>query len=265
MGRPVPGSKGARIDRKSLCVRRGMAGSTTKGILWGDSHATHFGPEIDFLASEANASIILTQPCPAIFDGARVNRLIPEDPTYNAKCGTQRSEVLRTLRENTDINLVILASAWAYLPATTYRNDPSIRNDVELFEQALDDTVSKIASAGRRVIIIGMVPEWPKSMVLCELASAPLLRRPCAPVSLSHAQALTFLRPTNAAILRSAHRHPNTIAIMPDLALCGSGSCLNKLNSELIYMDAGHIRLNLEEGTKRRLSKLLGLDLIFSR
>jgi hypothetical protein len=239
----------------------------TKGVLWGDSHSTHMAPMIESLAKDENASILLYQPCPAIFDGVHVSRYLPEEPTYRSKCAAQRSEMLLALRENEDIDLVILASAWSYFPSALYSDDPSKRDGtlgLKLLERGLDEIVTQMAHPGRRVAIIGTVPQWPASPVPCELARAPLLRRPCTPAVLPRAEAMAFQQATDEAIARVADRHPNTIAVLPGIPLCESGVCLSKLNGEILYSDAGHIRLNLQEETKRQLSKLIGLGRIFA-
>lgn len=46
---------------------------------------------------------------------------------------------------------------------------------------------------------------------------------------------------------------------------CKEGKCITFINSELIYRDENHIRLNLSSGTVDELTKLSGIDGYFSR
>jgi hypothetical protein len=45
--------------------------------------------------------------------------------------------------------------------------------------------------------------------------------------------------------------------------MCESGSCLLKLNDDILYIEGGHIRRNLSEDTRRILGGIIGLQQSF--
>lgn len=129
-----------------------------KGVLWGDSHASHFAPLLEPFARDAKASILLYDTCPAIVDGVRFSENYPNlPPTYSSACGDYRRAMLRTLDEHPEITLVILASSWVYLPGLLYRSDLKAgehKSGIELFENALEATIADIQRPGRRIVLI---------------------------------------------------------------------------------------------------------------
>jgi hypothetical protein len=238
-----------------------------KGVLWGDSHASHFAPLLEPFARDAKASILLYDTCPAIVDGVRFSENYPNlPPTYSSACGDYRRAMLRTLDEHPEITLVILASSWVYLPGLLYRSDLKAgehKSGIELFENALEATIADIQRPGRRIVLIGSVPQWGSNPVTCELSSAPVVRAPCTPPTLSREASDNTQQPTQRVLARVAARHPDTIAILPANPMCESGSCLLKLNGDILYIEGGHIRRNLSEDTRRILGGIIGLQQSF--
>jgi peptidoglycan/LPS O-acetylase OafA/YrhL len=237
-----------------------------KGVLWGDSHAGHFAPVIEPFARDADASFLLYETCPAFIDGVTVSRYLPGDPEYSEKCGASRTTVLRMLDEHPDVTLVVLAASWAYRPPELFSADPPQRSPeigIKLFEEGLERTILRINAPGRRIVLVGSIPQWSDSPVPCELARAPLWRAPCAPPTLTRQASLDFQGPTYAVFKALEARNPNVTAVLPSETMCDGDRCGSHLNGELLYKDGSHLRRNLSEQTLRQLGRKIGLNRMF--
>ena len=98
--------------------------SGQKAFLWGDSHADHIAPLLEPVAQRNGASVLLHRQCPAIIDDVDIKYYRPELPSYSRDCGESRARAIAFLQGHPEIDLVILAASWGYLPALLYGNDP---------------------------------------------------------------------------------------------------------------------------------------------
>ena len=142
-------------------------------LLWGDSHASAIMPGI------ANAARLTDKVgvfaghvgCPPLLGVERVDLASDHD------CADFNQQVFDELQARTDASLVILMARW-YLTAEGYRAEnergvstllswadkpnaghQSPERNFGIFRQAIADTVAAIRATGRRVIIVGGVPE----------------------------------------------------------------------------------------------------------
>ena len=145
----------------------GAAGSEPSFMLWGDSHARSLASSVEVSASRNDvAGVVATHSaCPALENMIRPGR--PECHDFNVA-------VLDYLSQRPGIETVILAGRWVFsLEGSRYKDeegDPSElidrsisgsdeRSRRELFEAGLLGTISTLQGMGKRVVVVGPVPE----------------------------------------------------------------------------------------------------------
>lgn len=236
-----------------------------KGVLWGDSHAMVFAPLMEKASKDNNVAMLLSQQCPPVVDGTIV-RMRYDGPQFRMDdCAKDRSDMIEALKVNPDINIVVIAASWAIMANVLY-SDISKDSGPRLIEAALDRIVDEITLPNRQIVLVTAVPNWGgRDPLPCELAKSGLLRRPCSPSQLVITkEAFEKQRDTVAVLDRVTARHPNTRVIHAGDNMCRSDECITRLNGEGLYRDGSHIRRNLADETKQQLSKIIGLDQIFS-
>jgi peptidoglycan/LPS O-acetylase OafA/YrhL len=234
----------------------------TKAILWGDSHAEHLAPLIEKSALDAGASVALYRSCPAILDGL-VKTFRPDLPGYNEACGSAREAAIATLAAHPEINLVILSASWQILSETIYvKSTAEMKQEIgaSVVGQALQHTIEAIARAGRRIVVVSVIPGAVGDPVPCAVASM-LLRRDCP----AHSNTLSVVQ--NAAVNGPIDRQISSLSgaeiVIPSRHMCTKDYCLMELDGEFLHRDASHIRRNLSQRTRDDLAKLIGLSQIF--
>lgn len=140
-------------------------------LLWGDSHAFASMPGVDAALRAAGLSGIFAgrNGCPPLLGVTRADGGRPGD------CAAFAAAVMTWLQGRTDMKLVILSARWALAaegwrvpgeaggpailarPEGPYPRDPS--GNAALFREGLAATVAALRATGRRVIILGGVPE----------------------------------------------------------------------------------------------------------
>jgi peptidoglycan/LPS O-acetylase OafA/YrhL len=236
-------------------------------LLWGDSHAQHLMPLLDVAGREANVAIAVADRCPAIIHRGGVQRYWSFDPpVYNDMCSIHRDAVAGFLRNSSDIQLVILASAWSLLPEEIYDTDPddrSVEGGVRLLRAGLDGVLVDIAASGRSTVVFADVPFVPlKDPAACGFG---LPRRGCAG-DLGHRVRQYFdasQMPTHDVLRKAAAAQANVILYAPEDYLCDPQRCRLEVRGEFLYQDATHFRRNMTETVRHDLAGLMQLrDLV---
>jgi peptidoglycan/LPS O-acetylase OafA/YrhL len=237
-------------------------GAKHRAILWGDSNAEHLAAMMDVEASRANVSVLINRPCPAILN-EDLNYDWPDvGPTYNVDCARSRRALLDFIRRDNSIETVILASSWQSFLSLLKPADvtkPSSSDD--LMRAATIATLQELEDMGKRVIVIKTIPQWSFDPLPCSIKTS-LLRKRCAVYNpaLTRDGVRSSLKRSNEVFLRVAPLFPGVRFIDPVDGLCGTGTCITRINDEFIYYDAGHFRRNLNRTTVTDLAKLIGLD-----
>jgi hypothetical protein len=233
-----------------------------RGILIGDSHAEHLSPILDIAARQAGIALI--RPfwiCMPLIGTTSVKRYDPKLPRYNRTCSNLYKPILSYVRGNDDIQIVVVAAAWAYYKL--YRDGParqtSGKRSLKLTELGIDELGKQVGLGhNRKMIVIADVAGRMNIDLSC-LNHGRLPLRPQCPSEM-------FLTPNNAKTRRvqqsfnsmirelPAH-HPNIIDVIPQDAQCDEKGCRTMVNGEFIYRDAGHLRMNLLPATLAKLSR----------
>lgn len=237
--------------------------ATARALLWGDSHAGHMAPLIEAATQANTTSFLLYTDCPASF-GGHVFRVWPEVPRYVESCKRQRENGIKLLRDDSTIDLVILAASWAPLPKRASQDGyfGSDLSGLDLIESGIRDLIAQTSRPGRRFIIVGSVPQIGHDVVPCALTDMlGLLRRPCESGTTNPTleSIKVHTAETDDMILRIAHDLPDVTALIPTDRMCASARCNLYLDNEFLYRDASHIRRNLKLKTRKDLADVMGL------
>jgi peptidoglycan/LPS O-acetylase OafA/YrhL len=253
---------------RSYCVFGARwAEARSKAILWGDSHAEQWAPIIQPVAERAGLAVLLYRECSAIIEAGVINVTFPNVPTYTRDCTESRKVAIGALRSSRDISLVILASAWSTLAPMLYKSDPAMRSPSRgllLLEQGLNDLIDQLHAEGRRIVLIGDLPQWSGDPIPCALSKySTVLMRPCHQLERSlYAHFEKRIQPLHNALHTIAGNHQEVSTILPGDTMCRHDGCLTTLGNQFLYRDGGHIRRNLSVSTRKAFAEMLGMDRI---
>lgn len=234
-----------------------------RGVIWGDSHAEHMAPLVEAAIEGKSVAVLLYPYCPAILDG-HIRRDIGENPDYNSTCADRRTNVVRWLRANPTIRLVVLSAAWVPLETLAYQDGslPQSLDGPGLISAGIGKVIRDTEQPGRRFIVVAQVPSIPIQPTSCILAGPlNLLRRDCGDLGqLTAAHYHGSMAQSTKLVASIAKEHSsNTVSVLPGDALCRNGRCVVSLNRQFLYRDTGHLRRNLSDETKRSYASLIGL------
>ena len=84
------------------------------------------------------------------------------------------------LKSSPEIEFVILAARWSAYLAVTYRNEGDGRSEprgLELLKEGLEEFVAEIAPLGRRIILLGEMPQMGFDPIPCVILESVRLWR----------------------------------------------------------------------------------------
>ncbi|MEL7110626.1 MAG: acyltransferase family protein [Pseudomonadota bacterium] len=220
-------------------------------LFWGDSHANALAPGIAVSASEHNKSGVFAtrSACAPVFN---IQRTKPD-----RACVEFLENVRSFLDENQDIPLIILSARWALsVEGNRYPVDgngtvrlqwvggqdesPLNASNSSVFEAGMRHTLSHLSSPGRRIVILGPVPEVtfdvPIEYARAELLNANTMR------SLPYNTHLARVSQTEGIFEKLAASDPNIEYISLSSLLCDEIEC--RVVSEdgvPLYTDDDHL------------------------
>ncbi|OYX66112.1 MAG: hypothetical protein B7Y95_23850 [Rhizobiales bacterium 32-66-11] len=247
----------------SVCVAGAdWARAKTRGVIWGDSHAEHLMHLLDVAGRKTGTAVALLRICPAIFseDGLRRKPvgLPPEcERTYRA--------TLAMLKANPQINLVMLASNWGFMPDSVYRREGEATNHeagLRLMRETFLDLLPRLAAPGRRIVLFADIPHWASDPLPCVAAhDGSLLRAPCRrEVSrLTPAEFGQDQRDVDAMFRSLRGVRDDVVVAVPADKMCDQTGCMARFDGQFLYFDRDHFRRNIPVATRARFADLLGL------
>ena len=236
-----------RADR--LC-RTAHTSTSPSFVIWGDSHARTL---VDPVASTARlygrAGVVSTQPACAPLLGIRRS-----DRPGRDECNEIAVAMLEYLRARPEIEDVVLISRWALLSEGKHyapeKGVPILLSDQEtrvrslaenrrVLERALSRNVARLAAIGKRVWIVGPVPEVgvnvPRALANAERFHFKVAFEP------SRAEFEARQRATLAILNRVAARHGATVVPVHE-TLCDEDRCrVESRDSRPLYYDDDHL------------------------
>ncbi|MDX8466852.1 acyltransferase family protein [Mesorhizobium sp. VK23B] len=228
-----------------------------RGIVWGDSHAEHMAPLLDVVGQREDTGFILYRACPAAL-GEGVHRNNPKEPTYQGDCASSRKSAVALLARRSDIDIVVLASAWTTLANTDLVADDGRQADkVLLVRDGLQSLIKEIDTRDRRIGIIGQVPGSGIDLTFCAAMRESSILRRCS-TEIDSKVILTAGAPMVTA-LKSLAEQTRVFFVDPLKGMCPDGRCVAYVNDEMIYRDGSHLRRNLTPATNDALARMMGL------
>ncbi len=269
-------------DSKKFCVV-GQQWSTAKnkGVIWGDSHSLHWSQAFDALGKKFDmAFVIAPEQCPPYLHSQYVKEFYPKFPTFTEQCTKKHRLMVDWLNENKDIRFIVMTAAWSGHARMlydeehkiNYLNTSPITNrsaDIgqKLSVQALRETINSLNLEGRHTLLLSDMPRPNRSLNDAYFnASANVLREHnnASYLFLDEETVRNWHKYSDEALKVISSENTNIDSIILTDKLCKEGKCITFINSELIYRDSNHIRLNLSSGAVDELTKLSGIYEYFS-
>jgi hypothetical protein len=243
--------------------------AASRGVIWGDSHAEHLLPLFDLAGRKTGRSIALFGDCPPIFYDGGLKRYIPASPEYDASC-SDRAHYIDVLKSSPEIEFVVLAARWSAYLSVTYRNQGDARSvprGLELLKEGLEEFVAEIAPLGRRIVLLGEMPQMGFDPIPCVILQNVRLWRDQS--ERGHCQAMTASIPrssfverqsaTNEILQSVAAGHPDVFAFFPTDKMC-QPDCVTSIGGEFLFRDSSHLRRNISVDGVEKFATLLGLS-----
>ncbi len=265
----------AELPDKFCVIGQPWEDSAEKGIIWGDSHSMHYSQLLHHEALANNLSLIIAPlKCPPYLNRLYVSENYLKFPNFTQECTLRNKLALNWLKENEDVNLVILAAAWSGHVRQLY-TEKMIENknqtgnakigavlSAKAFNQFLPNLTEK------EILILGDVPRPNKMLNDCAAAEMTnLFKAQCMPSDykyLPSPKTIKWHKPSDEVLVLMENIYANVNTIIPSNTLCDDVVCSTYINNELIYKDGNHIRRNLNFQTVNILSKRIGLQQYFS-
>jgi peptidoglycan/LPS O-acetylase OafA/YrhL len=242
----------ALVESHEFCKLGSKEGLKPSFMVWGDSHGIALRPAFIEIARR-NGSVGLlasTGGCPPLIDVVRM------EPTYRG-CEKINQEIFSFIRSSPSIIDVILVARWAYfVEGGMYKDEPTDRyrtkhvllantstspqrSTRQVMATALDQTVGKLLTAGKRVWIVGPVPEIgvdvPKALYLRTLGIG-------TGIQIEPPREEFERRQFNAIQMIKTIAGKYQIAVVwPDQALCTNKSCAVAVEGRSLYQDDNHL------------------------
>ena len=263
---PCPAKyKFANVSRKRCVLGESWDSATKHAVLWGDSHALHYAPLVDRVARRLGYSVFLFDSCPPYLDNVSVRRHRANQAAYSQECGSEYQEITAFLAQDNQVDLIMLASAWATYPKHIHGPDEkrSLETGLRLMESGMSTLVEQFASDHRRMLLFTEVPRSGENLVPCVLSTiSGVLRRTCAtdPDRLRVHEVQEVHGATNAVLYALGEKHEHVSIVDATSRMCGEEFCETHINGEFVYRDTNHLRRNLEPKTMDELIRLIGID-----
>ena len=216
-------------------------------VVWGDSHACMLAEAIDSLARDRGRRGFLAS-------GGGCPPLLPDpDSIEPDDCMTANERIFGALSADPRLTDVVLIGRWAlYFEGRGYGQErirPGLRlvrrdgdgsgaGRSQVFGAMLEHTAARLAAIGRRVWIVGPVPEVGVD-VPSVLARSRMLGWK-ASISPAVTDYLERQRPV-LAVLERLRGAPGVHVLLPHERLCGEARCDVARDGEALYSDDNHL------------------------
>lgn len=205
-------------------------------FLWGDSHAEHYLPAIAKLAASDGIRGILrsTGDCRPFVTPEKIDRTARK----RRRCGDKNDETLAMILARPDISVVILAGRWS--KRREIEAPPSER--LGIFRHNVEKTIATLQQAGKRVVLLGQVPERPVSLKDCMTKQLRfgLQIRGCESSRLADHDA--YETGIWAIMQRIARENGQVAVFSPEKHMCDAEMCrATDERGEPLYSDGQHL------------------------
>lgn len=214
----------ARTFYAKQCVlpQDGRAQPQPRMILLGDSNGAHYVGVMGAIAREEGFSFrnaTLSSCAPLVGDKDKYG-----NKADLASCNAYRRVALREARK---YDYVVLGAQWS-----SHSRKPGFKKD-------LARTVRALAKDGRKVVLLGMVPRFPRYDKACELRRLRLPAIDCAEQARTGGR---IDKSINRFLRGIARRDPDVYYMDVEAVLC-TPACSPYLSGQPVYYNAGHLSM----------------------
>jgi hypothetical protein len=244
-------------------------------VLLGDSHAGHYFPAIAEIADRRQLSGFMGNaaacvPIPGIWGQGRVEH-------RNQRCSEIKDRVLSHIANSQTVRLVMFAGRWNLYVAgnvtpagnkTRYYSVESgftVEDSRSLYKAALREVIASLERRGIKVLLLKQVPEFPKSVLSCNLKMVQLgsPSPDCNNVTIKVLD--EYQNFVNSFFNDLQKEFRNVHVFSPNDYLCSSGLCRSySADGTLLYVDDDHLNAAgakfLEPHIERVIDKILQAD-----
>lgn len=216
----------------------------------GDSHAAAIRPAVEASAiMDASAGTLYWRPACPLLEGAAIANHPDRDG-----CTEYKQRMWQEIERNPRLETIILAGRWPYqiigtepesggANRTYLIDDATLRASIDesrrVFERSLDRTLVRLHKLGRRVVIIGSIPE-PGYDVPHNVAAALHFGRPAA-AGISRDVVQSRMTEADTLLATIAKRHPDVLFLPIWQTICGKDACPVERGGVPIYYDDDHL------------------------
>ncbi|MBN8807525.1 MAG: acyltransferase [Sphingomonas sp.] len=253
-------SVGDTIVEPANACRLGTPGVTPTALLWGDSHAMVTATALEAAAQARHGAFLFaaTADCPvgigfAIDTGTE--KALTETPSYRF-CARYNAEMLRIALATPSIRDVVLSSRWTNWrigepanPAESkvdirLRDDTgvatSVAGNATIFERGFRKLVDTLVAAGKRVTIVGPLPEpafnVPQRLFVEQFGMAGS----ASPIKLADYRR----RHQNILAIFARIRRPGVTFVWPTDTLCQRDLCPIESRGRPMFFDHNHLSVD---------------------
>ena len=216
----------------------GRQDAAPQTLLWGDSHMLAWTPAFDQILSERGESAVFTymSACPPTL-GIHSHSNRPD-------CSEHNNRAMDYLLANPAITTVVMAGFWSHYfrsegPLSLVREGSAI-DGVAAAQISLSHTLAWLRNAGRRVVLIGPVPVYDKSVPLALAVGVATQRQ------LLHSTLADQMR-KNAPffeVVDALDASPSLTFLNPIQWFCANHECITTIENNSLYRDAHHLNVN---------------------
>jgi hypothetical protein len=246
-----------KLPTDSSCYDTG--GSTPKVALWGDSHAAALAPALRRLAQVQGLGFVQlgkTTCLPMV--GAAI--YIPPAPLSAGECLRFNQRAMDLMLSDHQIRIVVLTGVWrdtanhARWVTDQTGNEPiNLTPDLArvAFQRSLRDTIARLESAGKKVVVVSDVPGIP-FVPLMRFRTENIPARNWLAARLGAPYAVSAGGQTSASFVPNELANteldlaltgvPNVTRYDPSTRLCSDGRlCIYQRGDHLLYYDESHL------------------------
>ena len=214
-------------------------------LLWGDSHARVVASTIDEIAKAQGSRGLI------VFRGGCPPLLPHVDSPFDTRHCAKTQALVEDLLKSPGYRNVVLVGRWAlYAEGGGYRNGKWFKTAFDLgktkanraaFEAALTATIDAIVRSGRRVTVVGPVPDLPINPA--EMMIRAMMLGATADV---HATATDFATRQAGVLplLKQLSQRAGVRVVYPHESLCDASQCRTVDGPMPLYSDDNHLGVN---------------------
>jgi peptidoglycan/LPS O-acetylase OafA/YrhL len=220
----------AQMPSDEKC-RFGAPSALPSVVLWGDSHANHYGPALERIGQARGFSVLqLTkQSCSPVAGKSAAGAGASLNKTDRA-CADFRAWSLDRILSDARLRTVVIAGRW-----------PRFAGDE--MSASLDQIVETLTARGRNVVLVGTTPEFNNGGGMC-IVHQYFLGRDGHACDIAAAPERAALRDIDADFQRVESKYPRVRSFLPNSVLCDDVKCQAARNGQIVLSDSHHLTID---------------------